>query len=188
MPPVRQPKFSSTQRRKQLGSFINLFGDVMPRACSSCRRSGKECKVHVRSGRCGACHLSGSLCDIRVTKSEWDRLRSERERLLKEIERSLEAQKEARRALEKAAENELRLRREMSSLEHQAEEAIAVEEANLGVLERGNEVLDLPLDEGLALSPHTWSAEAGLSDDFWAPSLSTPWVLSAGGTPPLVQG
>lgn len=170
MPPVRKPKASSTARRKDLGEFINLFGDIMPKACSNCRVSGKECRVHVRSGRCGACHLSGAVCDVRVTRSEWERLKSERQRILREIELS-------RKAQEEAFQKELRLRREMVELERQAEEAIAVEEANIEVQERQEflETTNLPTDP-LALSPHTWSASDGLADQFWAPSLSTPWV------------
>ena len=143
--------------------------------------------MHVRSGRCGECHLSGSVCDVRVTQGEWSRLKSERERLLKEIETARRVQRDARkaeqsarRAMDEAFEDELRLRREMKVLENDAEDAIAVEEANIEVLERQEEVLDLgaPTPGVLALSPHTWSAGDGLPDQFWAPSSSTPWVLS----------
>jgi len=135
--------------------------------------------VHVRSGRCGECHLSGSVCDIRVTKSEWDLLKSERERILRDIEASRKAQLFARRVMDEAYEKEMKLRQEMSSLETRAEEAIAVEEANLGASE-GTETLDLPSASlaDLSLSPFTWSAGDGLPDQFWTASPSIPWVVS----------
>ena len=58
--------------------------------------------MHVRSGRCSECHARGSVCDIRVTKSKWNRLKSERERLLNKIELARRAQKEARLVVEEA--------------------------------------------------------------------------------------
>jgi hypothetical protein len=197
MPPVRNPKPTSSARRRTLGIFINQFGDTMPRACSSCRRKTIDCKVHVRSGRCGACHLSGTVCDVRVTQSEWDRLKSERARLLSEIEEARRAQQSAReaqeaahrahqlafKAMDKAFDNEVALRKEMSALEVEAEEAIAVEEANIAMLEEQDGVFDAPVANQaiLALSPFTWSACDGLPDQFWDSSPSIPWVLTDSG-------
>jgi hypothetical protein len=166
----------------------------MPRACSACVRNHTECKVHVRSGVCGECHLRGSKCNIRITKSEWERLRSERERLLREIREAREAQAAAhqaqlaaQRSAADAFAREIGLREKMASLEKDAEDAIAVEDARLssleeseGVRDEGDETLDLPPSSGLALSPYTWSITAGIPDEqFWAPSLSVPWVVSS---------
>lgn len=160
----------------------------MPRLCSPCRRSGKSCKVHVRSGRCGECYLSGATCNIRVTKSKWDRLKLERERLLKEIESARKAQTDARQAqlradreLDVAFKTEMKLRHEMTSIEAEAEEVIAIEEANLDSLEQQTKIIDFsPLEfSGLVLSSYTWSAGDGLADQFWAPSPSLSWVLSS---------
>lgn len=200
MPPVRNSKPTSSERRRTLGIFINRFGDTMPRACSSCRRKNVECKVHIRSGRCGACHLSGIVCDIRVTQSEWDRLKSERARLLSEIEEARRAQQSAReaqeaahrahilafKAMDKAFDNEVALRKEMSALEVEAEAAIAVEEANIAKLEEQEEASVAPVAHqgGLALSPFTWSACDGLPDQFWGSSPSIPWVLTGSEFPP----
>lgn len=154
----------------------------MPRACAACIRNRTECKVHVRSGRCGACNIRGSVCNIRITKTEWDRLRSERERLLREIESARAAQEAAQRAqaaaqkaMSDAFKDELRLRKKMTDLETEAEEAIAVEEANIAAAEG---VLDFPPSSGLAMSPHTWTALDGLDDQFWEESPSVPWVTS----------
>lgn len=206
MPQRRNHKRSSTDDRKSLGRFVNAFGNVMPRACSACRRNHTECKVHVRSGRCGGCHLRGSVCDIRITKSEWDLLRSERERLIREIAASRQAQKlaaaaqeEARRRMDSAFQDEVKLRREMLELESKAEEAIAVEDARLESLEKDagppGDVLELPpVSTGdLALSPFTWSAGDGLIDQFWDPSPSVPWVVTGmdvncGGVVPRSSG
>jgi hypothetical protein len=183
MPKVKR---DTTADRRNLGHFVNLFGKpAMPRTCAACIRNRTECKVHVRSGRCGACNLRGSVCNIRITKNEWDRLRSERERLLREIENAREAQEAAQRAqaaaqkaMNDAFREELQLRQKMTKLETEAEEAIAVEEANISAAE-AQEVLDLPPSTGLAMSPHTWTALDGLDDQFWDDSPSLPWVTSA---------
>jgi len=194
--PNKQPvKESSTVRRKHLGNFIDSFGDKMPKACSNCRRLGLECKVHVRSGICGKCHLSGSQksCDVRVTQEEWSRLVSERARLLKEMKAALEAQKAAEQAREEAerarilseqtrqeaAAREFSLREELRKVELEAEDAIAVEEAQIQALERfeaEQAAKDAP--PSLALSPYTWSVSGGVPDDFWEPSDCVPWVLT----------
>jgi len=197
-PQKRLSKPSSTVRRKDLGFFINTFGDIMPRACSNCRRLGLECKVHVRSGTCGECHLRGGVCDIRITQEEWQRLVSERARILREMKAALEAQEvaeqrrqeaerlrgEAERSRNVALQREASLRDELRQIEIEAEEAIAVEETQILALERHEaEQREAATDDssasnGLALAPATWSACEGLSDDFWDPSPSIPWVLS----------
>ena len=89
--------------------------------------------------------------------------------------------------MDDAFAKELTLRQEMSQLEAEAEEAIAVEDARLDSLEAtsavaSKEVLDLPPAPGgdLALSPFTWSAGDGLEDRFWDPSTSVPWVVATG--------
>ena len=117
MPQHRNPKRSSTDSRKDLGRFVQEFRRRIPRACSACRRNHTKYKVYVRSGRYGECHLRGSTYDIRVTKSEWDRLKFERERLIREIEASRRAQEaaaaaqeEARRKIDAAFRDELKLR------------------------------------------------------------------------------
>jgi len=196
----QQPKESSTVRRRNLGNFIQVFGDTMPKACSNCRRLGLECKVHVKSGVCGKCHLSGSgtTCDVRVTQEEWSRLVAERARLLNEMKVALQAQKDAERAREEAEKARVAseksrndaialesvLREELRKVEMEAEDAIAVEEAQIQALER-HEAEQARLVEqeaqrssNLALAPYTWSIEGGVTDDFWEPSESTPWVLT----------
>lgn len=171
----------------------------MPRACSNCRRAGVECKVHVRSGTCGECHLKGGTCDIRITQEEWQRLLSERARLLMELKTAQTAQKaaeaarqvaekarkEAEQARHNAIEQESVLREELRKVELEAEESIAVEEAQIAALERHEEEqrqqqAPQPASEDLALSPFTWSAGDGIGDDFWGPSPSVAWVLTSG--------
>lgn len=188
----RPPKLSSTVRRRGLGTYIQAHGDVMPRACSNCRRLGLECRVHIRSGRCGECHLRGGTCDIRISQEEWQRLILERSRLLTELKNAQEAQKEAEEARQaaedarrlaeearrRATEAESSAREQLRKVEIEAEEAIAVEEAQILALER--EEARKAADPHLALSPLTWSACDGVADDFWDSSISTPWVVSGG--------
>lgn len=193
-PPKQTVKENSTVRRKNLGEFIQSFGDKMPRACSNCRRLGVECKVHVRSGICGKCHLAGSgqTCDVRVTQEEWSRLISERARLLQEMKQAVEAQKaaqevqrqaeEARRAAvrsqQEAITEEFRLRDALRKIEVEAEEAIMVEEAQIQMLERKEAEQEVERNSSLALSPYTWSAMDGVPDDFWDGSEAVPWVTT----------
>lgn len=181
---------SSTNRRKTLGRFIQEYGDIMPKACSNCRKGDRVCKVHVRSGVCGECHLRGGVCDVRITQNEWERLLSERTRLLKEIKETEDtraraelARADAERARlaaeadrQAAVQKEWLLREEMRKLEAEAADAVAVEEAQILALER-HEASLRPVPD-VALSPLTWSATEGIPDEFWDSSLATTWVLA----------
>ena len=100
----------------------------------------------------------------------------ERRRLVKEIQAAQDARAVAEAARRKADEDEKRLQEEMRVLEAKAGDAIAVEEAQLNMLESHEAAHHAP--EVLALSPFTWSAEGGVPDDFWVPSLATPWVVA----------
>lgn len=179
-PSKQSVKENSTVRRKNLGAFIQSFGDTMPRACSNCRRRGVECKVHVRSGICGECHLAGSgqTCDVRVTQEEWARLISERARLLREMKAALEAQRVAEVARSKAIEEEAQIREQLRKIEVEAEEAIMVEEAQIQMLERKEAEQEAGRNSSLALSPYTWSAMDGIPDEFWDGSEAVPWVTT----------
>jgi len=174
----RQKKLSSAESQRTLGAFILIFGRTMPRSCSYCQQRGLECKVHIRSGFCGECNKNNrSGCNVRVTKKEWSRIKSERERLLKELAAAAEARKDADAARERAekarqvaVENELRLRGEMFALEEEAEEAIATEEARVALLTQDEsegllESSEVPPSD-VALPPFLLSAEDTLTDPF----------------------
>jgi len=175
MPKV--PSDNSTIRRHKLAAFIDEFGNIMVKSCSTCQRHKRVCKVHLRSGKCSECLHHGQRCDVRVTQSEWDRLKADKARLRKEIKEAYEAQEAAHAAQEKAREDlwaafakEMRLQQQMDLLDKRAEEAIAVEEANIVELEQ-EELLDVSgVPEGslgLNLALDTWSALDGLPLDFW---------------------
>ena len=82
---------SSTTRRHELAAYIDEAGDIMVKPCSTCSKRGRVCKVHIRSGRCSECLRRGQRCDLRVTQSEWDRLKKERVKLRKSIEEAHDA-------------------------------------------------------------------------------------------------
>ncbi|GIZ47209.1 hypothetical protein CKM354_001030800 [Cercospora kikuchii] len=195
----RVPSESSTSRRHRLADFLDLQGTIMVRACSTCAKHKRVCKVHTRSGKCNECVRRGQRCDIKVTKSEFDRLRTEKEKLLKGIEDARRAQEDARRALEAAHEasrvafaREMRLRQQMDLIDRRADDAIAVEIANIEELEAEEraeaETLTFPESASgfsLHLSPGTWGAIEGLSSEYWdLGSLADPGgtVLEAGGS------
>ena len=190
---MRQTKTSeSTIRRHKTADFINSFGDEMVKPCDTCVKHKRVCKVHVRSGRCGECYRRGQRCGLQVSSSEWERLKKRKEELRKGIREAYEAQVVARKAEEQAHEamsaafaKEMRLRRQMDLLDDQAEEALAVEDANIRVLEseeQGGADETLLLNDppsGPSLAPTTWSAWDGLPDDFW--DTSFPVAESASG-------
>ena len=178
MPKLRTE--SSTVRRHKLADFVDSFGIAMVKSCSTCKKHGRVCKVHIRSGKCNECLRRNQRCDLQVAQSEWERLKSEKAKLKRRIEEAREEQEEASRAEEKARETrriafarEMRLRQQMDLVDDRAAEAIAVEERNIDELEHeerqeGQEVLDLgPTDPAFSLSPGTWAALDGFPDDFW---------------------
>lgn len=101
---------------------------------------------------------------------------SERTRILSELKGAQDAQAAAELARQKAILLESNLREELRKVEVEAEEAIAVEEAQILSLERHEAVP--PVSDSLALAPFTWSSLDGLADEFWDPSSGTPWVVS----------
>ena len=208
MPKEPRSKRSSTEDRKQLGSFIQANGEIMPTACSNCRKNGRVCRVHVRSGRCGECNLHGlKTCNIKITASEWSRLSKERAKLLDKIkearassELAMEREKAAQEALsrERAATSaalakEERLGKQLELLDRRSDEAISVAEANALEAEIEEGLSSLPDGESsngpeLSLSPFTWMDGASLDDlDSSAFFLPDPGLIrfdpsSSGGT------
>jgi hypothetical protein len=180
----RKPK-SSTVRRATLATFIESFGDEMPTKCSPCKAAGRVCRVHVRSGRCGACNRTNDLsCDISVTASEFQRLLRERKTLNDKLLANRQELEAARSALDVAHERyatalakESRLVKQLDQTAKRASEAIAVEERGIQEAETSEflEELDLPsfeslpFDDRLLLSPRGWeqlfpTPSAGVSD------------------------
>ena len=183
--PKHRPE-SSTVRRHKLASFIDSFGTAMVKPCSTCAKHHRLCKVHVRSGKCSECLRRGQRCDLKVTQSEWDRLKSEKLKLKQRIEEARVEQEEAvvaearaREARRVAFAREMRLRQQMDLIDNRAAEAIAVEERSIEELEleEQNGVLDFAGPSaglGLNLSPGTWSALDGFPDEFWDLPLEIP--------------
>lgn len=171
---------SSTLRRARLAELIADFGEVMPTKCTPCRDAGRVCRVHVKSGRCGACNSSNnSRCDIRITSSEFRRLIKERTSLKEKLRVHREELDAARLALEAAHERysvalskEGRLLKQMEYNETKAAEAITVEERGIQEqeVEEFSAELDLesfepfPFDDRLLMEPVQWeSLTAGSS-------------------------
>jgi len=109
---------------------------------------------------------------VRITESEWKRLKSERDKILQQ----LDAVQEVRR---KAFAKEQRLYKQLDLLDRRGGEAVAVadrEAAQSDELDASDifaeeflaDIPPPPDESGLALTPGTWSAMGGLSDDFWS--------------------
>lgn len=131
------------------------------------------CKVHVKSGVCSECNVRGHKgCDIKVSSSEWNRLRTERSKLLKEMreareasaaamEREVELVRQAREATSLAFAKEERLAQQLKLLDERADKAVAVTEANAAEAELEEMLSELPpgapsSGSELMLSPYTW--------------------------------
>ena len=177
---VEKPsKSSSTVRRKNLGRHVEAYGDIMPTKCTPCKEANRVCRVHVRSGRCGACNnTNNKRCDIQVTASEFRRLVKRREVLKESLSQSNDELELARSALDAAHERfstalakVSRLSLELSQNETRAEEAIAVEDRSIREQEAEelSAELDLPsfesfpFDDRLLMDPTSW--EQFLSGD-----------------------
>ena len=79
MPKESNP--SSTVRRKRLAEFIATKGEVIVRKYSTYVRHHRVCRVHLRSSKCSECLSRNQRCDVRITQSEFSRLRFEKEKL-----------------------------------------------------------------------------------------------------------
>jgi hypothetical protein len=172
------PSGSSTLRRHRLAVFLDSFGSIAMKKCSTCAKHGRICKVHIRSGKCNECVRRGQRCDLQVTRSEFDRLIKEKSKLQQGISEAVRAQEEADEALQKALDarrtaraREERLRRQLDLIDSRASDAIAVEsEALVEPDQRGGDsAACLCLESGpeFSLSPSTWNALDGLDDSFW---------------------
>lgn len=174
----KQPPRSSTARRKELVEHIELFGDDMVKACSSCAKHSRRCRIHARSGKCSECLKRNQSCDVKVTQSEFRRLADEKKKLQRGIQEAVAAQESAFAAHEAALEalriarsREQRLRQQMDLVDARASDAIAVESAALEELD----LASVPAgDLNLHLSPGTWAELDNQGVDWWDSVLYGP--------------
>jgi hypothetical protein len=105
--------------------------------------------------------------------AELEQAREETSRAFVNEQRQLEL---ARAETSRAIAKEQRLLKQLDLIEKRGEKAVSIEEARvteleaLDELERGGASLEMSAfdDNGLLMSPFTWSASAGLPDDFWS--------------------
>ena len=186
----KQPRLSSTDRRKELADKIDLVGSEMPVACSECRKHKRTCLVHTSSGRCNHCNRHNSVCDVRVTEAEWSKLKSAREVLLSRLA-------EAREATSLAIAKEQRLMKQLALVDRRAATAISIGEREAQEAEV-EEVLSLEAvlpagssslsGSSMSLSPFTWAATDGLDDAFFENLGSAPPWPVFDGSPGAVAG
>jgi hypothetical protein len=163
----KHPPAASILRRHELADFIDLFGEIIVKKCSTCVKHNRIYRVHVRSGKYRACNKLSQRCDVKVIQSEFQRLTAEKIRLKKEIQESRDLQEEEFRAHKKALERmritrakEERLRQQIDLLDRRADKAITVEEGNIRELEQQEASETITFNspsKGLALqlSPNT---------------------------------
>ena len=171
------------ERRERQAVLIESEGREMPSPCSACRdakipegRVRPRCVVDVRFGCCSQCVRKGySGCDITVTWTEWERLRSQRRKLKRQLD-------EAEEKVTEAMTRVHRLRKQLRVAEDREEKAISKEFAALqelpssgpGALEATSECLLEPegtsseLEDVFQLPVPSWSELSMIrDDDFW---------------------
>ena len=126
---TRRRDISSTIRKKELASTIEIFGIKTRNPCSQCQTANSECKVDLRSGKCAGCVNYGRKCDLIITHTEWEKMRMERQKLQREMEvcEAMLQDLHARRSC---------LYQQWVDLEEKASEAISREMKNIDELER----------------------------------------------------
>ncbi len=82
MPPVRTPKFSSTDRRKRLACRIEQLGFPAMAPCPQCVESQSVCIVQKQSSRCSCCTRKNIRCGGNFSDAEFDQLESQKTELL----------------------------------------------------------------------------------------------------------
>ncbi|KAK0247029.1 hypothetical protein LTS09_017835 [Friedmanniomyces endolithicus] len=116
------------ERRERQAIDIETEGREMPSPCTACReaRSSDErprprCVVDVRYGCCSQCVRRGySSCDVSVTWTEWERLRSQRRKLKRQLD-------EAEEKVTEAMYRVHRLRKQLRVAEDREEKEISKE-------------------------------------------------------------
>ena len=159
---------SSTVRRRKLAEYVNFFGDIIVKSCSTYSKYKREYRVYIRSGKYSKCIRRGQRYDIQVTQSEQEHLKKEKTKLRQGIKKAYKAQEKARADLQVAFARKMRLRQQMDFLDKRVKDAVSIKESALA--EADQEVIDFSQpSEGSALnlSPYTWSALDDLPDGFW---------------------
>ena len=128
---------SSTERRKNIADAILYFGATMPNACSRCRKEGVECRIGLRSGKCGACGKANVACDVTMSRREWEKMKEEHRRLRQEAAAAEEAVEQAHMALAEALARRSRISKQLLHTEEKAVRAIEREEEYLEVVDPG---------------------------------------------------
>lgn len=128
---------SSTDRRKNIADAILYFGAVMPNSCARCRQEGLECRIGLRSGKCGACSKANVACDVTMSRREWEKMKDEHRRLRQEAAAAEEAVEKAHLALAEALARRSRISKQLLHTEEKAVRAIEREEEYLEVVDPG---------------------------------------------------
>jgi hypothetical protein len=84
----KQLQLSSTVCCYRLYKFIETFGKVIVKKCSTCVKHSQVCKVYVCLGKCSKCLYHRQCCNVKVTKLEFKRLAAEKEKLQVKIKES----------------------------------------------------------------------------------------------------
>ena len=101
----KAPSKTSTERRKEVAEYTDIFSDIIVKKCSTCAKHNRVCRVHLRSGRCSECNHRNQKCDAKVTQSEFQRLVAEKKKLSKSIDEALASQEAAALKVQNALAN-----------------------------------------------------------------------------------
>ncbi|KAF1987085.1 hypothetical protein K402DRAFT_299595, partial [Aulographum hederae CBS 113979] len=99
--------------------------------CSGCKTRDLECKIDVRSGRCGECVRHGRKCNLVVTSGEFKQLAQHRNKLRKDLKTSLDKEERLFQELEKERAKTRRLQAQLEFVEKREGDAIEREFASI---------------------------------------------------------
>ena len=156
--------------------------------CTNCRKSKPKlgqprpkCVVGPKSGRCSECIRKGRRCDVTVYRAEWERLRDNRERLRKELERAEEKARELLEQLLTHTARTVRLRKQVHRAETHTDQAVAQELEILEAIEDEEKaMLLMPSPNAAATMPFSFNGNSNMSSSAWGSLDKIPtnsWIM-----------
>jgi len=143
----------------------------MPTPCSRCKTEHIECRVDLATGNCARCVGLGRKCDLLMSRADWARIESQKEKIRLELEAVDEEIAELVIAQATRQQKKLRLRKQLGLLTDREKTAFASELRSIEELERLE--YDAAVKGELAL-PEEHPYHAALSRGFVVPPGEAP--------------
>lgn len=130
----------------------------MPNSCARCRQKGLECRIGLRSGKCGAYSKANVACDVTMSRCKWEKIKDKHRCLCQKAAAAKEAIEKAYLALAEALARRSQISKQLLCTKEKAVCAIKRKEKYLKVVNPGGN---------------------DLGEDFFSPSVAGKETLSA---------